>query len=82
MIRNVVSYPTGGGFEVFFGTNDNGEFFMAATDWGYEDVLILDTDADAAGDDAFFEEWQNEHLVRELTGDEAKEFWGLIRAAE
>lgn len=82
-IKTVKPNYTGGGIYLYTGKLSNGSYFMASDDYfydnGYFDVLIVNADPDLAVDEnqediAWFPDWQEEHLVKYLDEDEARNF--------
>lgn len=62
---------TGGNIWMFLGSLDDGNFFFT-DDYGC--TLILDADPNEDLDNACYPEWQEEHLVSELEGNERIQF--------
>lgn len=58
---------TGGGIYVFIGRLTNGNYFMAET--GQFDVRLLNEIPDWDNEENWFEEWQLEHLVKDLNSE-------------
>lgn len=66
VITDVDFVYTGGGIFLFWGTLDNGQYFIA--DGDRFDVRILNVNPNDYGtdDEIWYAEWQEEHLVRDL----------------
>lgn len=62
--KEVFAVYTGGGIWLFYGTTESGEHFLT-DDYGF--TLILNESA-ADFDESLYEDWQQAHLVAELTG--------------
>lgn len=69
MFKRVVTDYTGGGIWLFWGQLRSGEYFLT-DDHGA--TLILNEEPGT--DESLFEEWQKAHLIRELDGEELKDF--------
>ena len=69
-IKNAYAENTGSYIYVFYGELDDGKYFLTDIT---ETALILDASADNL-DESGWLEWQEEHLVRELTGEEKNQF--------
>lgn len=65
---------TGGGFRTYTGSLEDGRYFYTATDWEC-DVLLLDEDPEDHWDENDSPEWQRDHMVGELLGEDALRFW-------
>ena len=64
---------TGGGIYVFLGKLKNGQWFLADSD--NLDVRLIDTDVFKASDDDIWQpDWQEEHLITDLSEDESQLF--------
>lgn len=64
---------TGGGIYVGIGQTDDGNWYLA--DHGFDAVRILNADINLAGDDAWYPEWQEKHLVYDYQdGEDSAEF--------
>ena len=74
-ILNANAVYTGGNIYCYNGRLEDGSFFMASDTFEDELIMILDADPEGAGEDAYQQEWQEEHLKRELIDGEAKAFW-------
>ena len=77
-IKRVETIYTGGNIYVFLGALQNGTFFMAES--SCFDVRILNTDPSTVEDEdgenpIWFEEWQQEHLVKDLSESECPDFF-------
>lgn len=74
-IKSVYPCYTGGNIYVFLGAIDNGQYFIADSD--YYDVRFIDTDPLKAdfNDEVFQPEWQESHLIRDLSGQEQLSFF-------
>ena len=68
--KEVSAVYTGGGIWLFHGTVEGGRFFLT-DDYGF--TLILDSDP-SDFDVSLYEDWQQEHLVEELTGKSRQKF--------
>lgn len=69
---------TGGGIWIFHGTVKEGNRFFLTDDYGF--TLILDADP-SDFDESLYEDWQQEHLIEELTGNSRQSFCkSLIKA--
>ena len=68
---------TGGGIWIFHGTVE-GERFFLTDDYGF--TLILDADP-SDFEESLYEDWQQEHLVEELTGKSRLNFCDSLIAA-
>ena len=69
---------TGGGVYVYTGKLKDGNYFLGSDDWfsdkdNYFTFRIVNEDPDKFPDDCFFDEWQVEHLVKDLSIEENKE---------
>lgn len=73
-IKEAYAVYTGGNIWLFYGTLDNGNYFL--TD-DYGATLILNADPSDL-DESTFPEWQQEHLVTELQGNERIGFCFLL----
>ena len=62
---------TGGNIWVFYGEASDGNWFLT-DDYGY--TLILNINPDTDWDECFYEDWQKEHLIKELEGKERTDF--------
>lgn len=71
MVVEANAMYTGGNIWVFYGKLLDGNYFIT-DDNGWTQVLNANPDEDL--DEAFFYEWQQEHLVRELEGEKRTEF--------
>lgn len=69
-IKSVEPVYTGGNIWIFYGELTDGNYFL--TD-DYGATLILDSDPDDF-DVSLYEDWQNEHLIENLEGDERLDF--------
>ena len=69
-IKNVNAVYTGGNIWLFYGQLEDGNYFLT-DDFGA--TLILDTNPSNL-DESTYQEWQDEHLVRELEGEEREQF--------
>lgn len=69
-IKEAFAIYTGGGIWLFYGKLDNGNYFLT-NDIGW--TQILNADPSCSEESAYYE-WQQEHLVEELTGDKRKDF--------
>ena len=70
MVEKVYSEYTGGGIWIFYGKFWDGTYFLT-DDYGWTRLLTADpSDLEVST----FEEWQQEHLIRDLEGDERKSF--------
>ena len=64
---------TGGGIYIFSGKLTDGNYFLA--DGDMFDVSILDADAYENWEECFYAEWQEAHIVKNLSSAEALEFF-------
>lgn len=71
-ITRAIPCYTGGGIYVFTGRLQSGEWFVA--DNAPCSVRLLNEDPDGT-DEAFYAEWQEEHLIRDLDDKEAEHFY-------
>ena len=70
MVGSAYAEYTGGGIWIFYGKFWNGTYFLT-DDYGCTRLLTADpSDLEVST----FEEWQQEHLIRDLDGDERKSF--------
>lgn len=70
MVETAYAEYTGGGIWIFYGKFWNGTYFLT-DDHGWTRLLTADpSDLEVST----FEEWQQEHLIRDLKGDELKSF--------
>lgn len=70
MVGTAYSEYTGGGIWIFYGKFWDGTYFLT-DDYGWTRLLTADpSDLEVST----FEEWQQEHLIRDLEGDERKSF--------
>ena len=80
-VKYATATYTGGGIYQYSGELDNGNYFLCFTDW--EDCMIEvneNPDAEENAEECGYEEWQNEHLVAELSPLESYET--LVSAME
>lgn len=70
-IKEANAEYTGGNIWLFYGKTDDGNYFL--TD-DYGSTQILDAYPGDNWEDCTYYEWQLEHLVKELDGDELREF--------
>lgn len=77
-IESVIPNYTGGNIYNYIGKLSDGNYFMAADDWfegDYFDIRIVNENPDKAGEDCWYPEWQEEHLVRDIQSEnEAQKF--------
>ena len=66
--KSVTPIYTGGNIYVFFGQLQDGSYLMSDSCVFY--VRFLSADPLAAGDDAFYEDWQIDHLLRDIEDEE------------
>lgn len=69
-IKDAYAVYTGGGIWLFYGELKDGNYFL--TD-DYGATRILDTDP-SDFDETLYEDWQQEHLVEELEGNDRTSF--------
>lgn len=68
---------TGGGIWIFHGTTEEENYFLT-DDYGF--TLILNADP-SDFDESLYEDWQQAHLIEELTGNSRQSFCkSLIKA--
>lgn len=70
MIAKANAVYTGGNIWLFFGSLTDGNYFLT-DDQGWTQILNADP---SNLDESTFEDWQLDHLVKELAGDERVEF--------
>lgn len=77
-IESVIPNYTGGNIYNYTGKLSDGNYFMAADDWfegDYFDIRIVNENPDKVGEDSWYPEWQEEHLVRDIQSEnEAQKF--------
>lgn len=71
MIKETAATYTGGNIYLFSGKTSDGNYFFVDD---YGSSLILDTDSRSDWDNCCYEEWQKEHLIKELNGKELEQF--------
>lgn len=76
--KKVEPIYTGGGITVFLGELDNNRFFMA--DDSCFDVRIIDKtpyleDGDTVNENAWYDDWQQKHLIEDLMPNENLSFF-------
>ena len=69
-IKNAYAVYTGGGIWLFYGELENGNYFL--TD-DYGATRILDANPSDL-DESLYEDWQQEHLVNDLEGQDRIDF--------
>lgn len=74
-IKSVVPEYTGGGIWIYSGVVSDGQWFLTSDDYPLVCILDVDPFADEYEEDFTFEEWQVEHRIEDLTGDDAVDFW-------
>jgi hypothetical protein len=69
-IKSVEAVYTGGGVYLFYGALTNGAYFLT-DDYGCTQIL---NESPEDFDESLYEEWQNAHLIEELTGARRERF--------
>lgn len=69
---------TGGGVYVYTGKLKDGNYFLGSDDWFDKNnkmftIRVVNENPDDYEEDCWFDDWQKEHLVRDLTEEENKE---------
>ena len=69
---------TGGGVYVYTGKLKDGNYFLGGDDWFDSNnkmftIRVVNENPDDYEEDCWFDDWQQEHLVRDLTEEENKE---------
>lgn len=78
-IEYVIPNYTGGGVYVYTGKLKDGNYFLGSDDWFSNDnpnftIRVVDTDPNMCKDDeCWFDDWQKEHLVKDLSEEENRE---------
>lgn len=62
---------TGGNIYQYYGKFSNGNFFLCFTDWE-EYLMELDVDPGENFEESGYEEWQNEHTIRQPEPSESR----------
>ena len=70
-IKEVKAVYTGGNIWLFFGRLENGNWFMADD---YGSVRIVNADPTADLDESLMEDWQLQHMVKDLFDRERQQF--------
>lgn len=70
-VKEAYAIYTGGDIWLFYGTTDEGNYFLTDDNGA---TLILNADPNDDLDAACYDDWQEEHIVRELIGNERKAF--------
>ena len=69
-IKNAYAVYTGGNIWLFYGELQNGNYFLT-DDFGATRILSADP---ADLDESLYEDWQQEHLVKDLVGNDRTDF--------
>ena len=69
-ITSATADYSGGGIYIYTGKLSDGNYFTTTSDW--DSTLIVDSNPDV--EEAGYEDWQRDHLVKELTGNDHKTF--------
>ena len=69
-IKEAYAVYTGGNIWIFYGQLEDGNYFLT-DDYGWTQILNADP---SDFDESLYEDWQKEHLVRELDGNERVKF--------
>jgi len=81
--NNSIEYATpcytGGGVYIYTGKLKDGNYFLGSDDWfseqnNYFTFRIVNEDPDKFPEDCLFDDWQTEHLVKDLSLEENKSF--------
>lgn len=73
-IKSATAVYTGGGIYIFYGQLESGLWFRA---WDECEAAYI-CDSDTRAEEAEYSEFYDTHTVRELTGDEFRNFWNAI----
>ena len=75
-IKTATACYSGGGIYIYWGTLENGYYFRACDDW--ELIWICDEDTSIENEDASYQEFYDEHTIKEIRGDDFITFWNTM----
>ncbi len=73
-IETATACYTGGGIYIYYGQLESGLYFLACD----ECEAISICDADTSTEEAQYPEWQEQHTVEELMGENFECFWNAM----